>query len=292
MVRAWMVGAVSLLSFVSCVEAASIDCTHCEEWNKDQAPFRIFGNTYFVGTHGLSSVLITSPDGHVLIDGALPQSAPLIARHVEQLGFKMSDVKLILISHVHFDHAGGVAELRKMSGAKVIASDIAAPFLRSGKVDSTDPQFGHLLPYPGVSNVEALGQRKAVELGRLQLTVIHTPGHTPGGTSWRWKSCEEQRCVNMVYSDSLTAVSDDAFKYSGDKRYPTAAADMRASIAAIASAPCDILVSAHPDLSDLWSVIDEQGKGDRTRLIDSSACKRYAAGAKTRLEKRLEQERK
>jgi metallo-beta-lactamase class B len=216
----------------------------------------------------------------------------MIARHVEQLGFKMSDVKLILISHVHFDHAGGVAELQKMSGAKVIASDIAAPFLRSGKVDSTDPQFGHLLPYPGVSNVEALGKRKAVELGRLQFTVIHTPGHTPGGTSWRWKSCEEQRCLDMVYSDSLTPVSDDAFKYSGDKRYPAAAADMQASIAAIASAPCDILVSAHPDLSDLWSVIDEQGKGDRTRLIDSSACKRYAAGAKTRLEKRLEQERK
>jgi metallo-beta-lactamase class B len=292
MVRGWMFGALSLLSFASCVNAASIDCTQCADWNKDQAPFRIYGNTYFVGPHGLSSVLIASPEGHVLIDGALPQSAPLIARHIEQLGFKVSDVKLILNSHVHFDHAGGLAELQKMSGAKVIASDVAAPFLRTGTVESSDPQFGHLPAFAGVKNVEALGKRKSVELGSLQLSVIHTPGHTPGGTSWRWKSCEEQRCVNVVYSDSLTAVSDDAFKYGGDKRYPNAAADMRASIDAIASTPCDILISAHPDLSSLWSVIDEQGKGDRARLVDSSSCKRYAASAKTRLDKRLEEERK
>lgn len=292
MVRAWMFGVVSALSFGSCVDAAPIDCTQCEAWNKEQAPFRVFGNTYFVGTRGLSSVLITSPQGHVLIDGGLPQSAPLIARHIEQLGFKVSDVKLILSSHVHFDHVGGLAELQKMSGAKVIAGDIAAPFLRSGTVDSTDPQFGQLPAYPAVSNVEALGKRKAVELGSVQVSVINTPGHTPGGTSWRWKSCEEQRCLNLVYGDSLNAVSDEAFKYGGDKRYPNAAADMRASIDAIASAPCDILISAHPDLSSLWSVIDEQGKGDRAKLVDSSSCKGYAAGAKTRLEKRLTDERK
>jgi metallo-beta-lactamase class B len=103
-----------------------------------------------------------------------------------------------LNSHVHYDHAGGLAELQKMSGAKVIASDIAAPILRSGVVDSSDPQFNHLPPISGVSNVEALGDRKSVELGSLQLSVIHTPGHTRGGTSWRWQSCEEQRCLNMV----------------------------------------------------------------------------------------------
>lgn len=292
MFRTCVLGVAALFSFTSGVEAASIDCTECEAWNKDQAPFRIFGNTYYVGTRGLSSVLIVSPEGHVLIDGALPQSAPAIARHVEQLGFKMSDVTVILNSHVHYDHAGGIAELQKMSGAKVIVSDIATPFMRSGKVDASDPQFGHILPYPGVDNVEALGERKSVQLGSLQLNVIHTPGHTPGGTSWRWKSCEEQRCLNVVYGDSLNAISDDAFKYGGDKRYPKAAGDMVASIAAVASAPCDILISAHPEGADLWSIFDERGKGDRARLVDSSACKRYASGAKARFEKRLEQEKK
>ncbi|HEY8539460.1 MAG TPA: metallo-beta-lactamase [Steroidobacteraceae bacterium] len=113
--------------------AEAIECAQCEAWNKDQAPFRIFGNTYYVGTHGLSAVLVTSPDGHVLIDGALPQSAPLIAQHVEQLGFRLSDVKVILNSHVHFDHAGGIAELQRLSGAKVIASERAASVLRTGQ---------------------------------------------------------------------------------------------------------------------------------------------------------------
>ena len=293
MVRAWIFGAVALLSFVSRVESASIDCTQCETWNKDQAPFRIFGNTFYVGPRGLSSVLIASPEGHVLIDGALPQSAPMIARNIEKLGFKLSDVKLVLSSHVHYDHVGGLAELQKLTGAKVIASDIAAPFLRSGKVDSTDPQFELLPPpFPAVSNVEALGDRTSVAVGSFRVSVIHTPGHTRGGTSWRWRSCDESRCLNVVYGDSLTAVSDDAFKYGGDKRYPTAAADMRTSIDAIASTPCDILIPAHPDMSGLWEVFDEQGNGDRAKFIDSAACKRYAAGAKTRLERRLKQERK
>jgi metallo-beta-lactamase class B len=277
---------------VAAVRAESIDCAPCEAWNKDQAPFRIFGNTYYVGTRGLSSVLITSPPGHVLIDGALPQSAPLIARHVEQLGFRMADVKVILNSHVHFDHAGGIAELQRMSGATVIASNFAANVLGSGRVDRTDPQFGHLPPFPGVASVEALGDRKRVDLGNLQLQVIHTPGHTPGGTSWRWQSCEEQRCLDIVYGDSLNAVSDASFKYSGDERYPRAAADMRASIAAIDGAACDILIAAHPELTGLWSVVDEQGQGDRARLIDASSCKRYAAGATERFEKRLASEKK
>jgi metallo-beta-lactamase class B len=288
--RAWILGAVSLLSSIN-VLAASIDCERCEAWNQEQAPFQVFGNTYYVGTHGLSSILVTSPEGHILIDGALPQSAPLIARHVQQLGFKIEDVKVILNSHVHYDHAGGLAELQKSSGAKVIASDIAARVLRTGKVERNDPQFEIIKPSPGVSNVEALGARESVSVSKLQLQVIHTPGHTPGGTSWSWKSCEGERCLNVVYGDSLNAVSDNSFKYSGDARYPNASADMTSSIAAIAAAPCDILIAAHPELSSLRSVFDEHGKGDRAQLVDSSSCKRYAAGAKERLDKRLQAEK-
>jgi len=287
MYRAWILGIFLSSSLAS---AASIDCEQCASWNRDQAPFQIFGNTYYVGVRGLSSVLVTSPHGHILIDGALPQSAPLIARHVEQLGFKISDVKVILNSHVHYDHAGGIAELQKRSGGQVIASDIAAKVLRTGKVDRSDPQFGVLEPFPAVKNVETLRARESVEVGNLKLRVIHTPGHTPGGTSWTWTSCEAERCLNVVYGDSLNAISDDSFKYSGDPRYPAAGSDMAASIAAISAAPCDILVAAHPDFTGLLTLIDEEGHGDRSQLIDSSACQRYAATGKERFEKRLEQE--
>jgi metallo-beta-lactamase class B len=291
MYRAWLLGSAGLLTSISVI-GASIDCEHCEDWNQEQAPFQVFGNTYYVGVHGLSAVLITSPDGHVLIDGALPQSAPLIAQHVKQLGFKIEDVKLILNSHVHYDHAGGIAELQKVTGAKVIASDIAAKVLRTGKLERSDPQFEVLETYPAVSSVEALGARKSLIVGKLQLNVIHTPGHTPGGTSWSWQSCEGQRCLNMIYGDSLMAVSDKSFKYGGDARYPQAAADMRSSIAALAAAPCDVLIAAHPNFTGLWTTIDERGKGDRTKLIDSSSCKRYASAGKERLDQRLEDEKR
>nr|AIA12262.1 SubclassB3_beta_lactamase [uncultured bacterium]AIA12291.1 SubclassB3_beta_lactamase [uncultured bacterium]AIW80560.1 class B beta-lactamase, subclass B3 [uncultured bacterium] len=286
-----MLGVVTSLSLAGHVNAAAIDCSYCETWNKPQAPFQIYGNTYYVGPHGLSAVLITSPQGHILIDGALPQSAPMIAKHVEQLGFKMTDVKVILNSHTHYDHAGGIAELQKLSGAKVIASDKAAPVLRSGRVGPDDPQVGHLLPFPGVSNVEALGRRQSIEVGTLQLNVIHTPGHSPGGTSWRWQSCEADRCLNMMYSDSLNAVADSTFKYSGDPRYPAAAKDLTSSMEAIAAAPCDILVTAHPELSGLWATIDERGNGDRAKLNDPAACQRYVATTKQRLDQRLASEK-
>jgi metallo-beta-lactamase class B len=288
MKQAWMLCLVCLTPLLA--TATAVDCEQCDAWNRDQAPFRIFGNTYYVGVRGLSSVLVTSADGHILIDGALPQSAPLIARHIEQLGFKMSDVKLILNSHVHYDHAGGMSQLQKLSGAKVLASDVAAKVLRTGKVDRSDPQFGLLKPFPAVKSVELLGARDAVEVGKLKVRVIHTPGHTPGGTSWTWTSCEAGRCLNIVYGDSLNAISDDSFRYSGDARYPDAGSDMSASIAAIGAAPCDILIAAHPDFTGLLALIDEHGNGDRSQLIDSSMCKRYAAAGKERFDKRLEQE--
>jgi metallo-beta-lactamase class B len=136
-----------------------------------------------------------------------------------------------------------------------------------------------------------LARGQSVEVGSLKLTVIHTPGHAPGGTSWRWQSCEAGRCLNMVYSDSLNAVSDDAFKYSGDPRYPTAAKELTSSIEAIAAAPCDVLITAHPEQSGIWEVIDEQGKGDRAKLIDATVCQRYGEGAKQRFEQRLTSEK-
>lgn len=291
MSRTWMFGVAASLALIGHANAAAIECTRCEEWNEEQAPFQIYGNTYYVGPRGLSSVLITSPQGHVLIDGALPQSAPLIAKHVEQLGFKLSDVKIILNSHTHYDHAGGIAELQKLTGARVIASDKAAPVLRSGRVGPDDPQVGHLLPFPAVANVVPLDAGKSVELGPLKLNVIHTPGHAPGGTSWRWQSCEGGRCLNLVYSDSLNAVSDDAFKFSGDPRYPGAAKDLMSSIEAIGATPCDVVITAHPDQSALSTVIDERGKGERAKLIDAAACKRYAESSKQRFEQRLASEK-
>ena len=117
-----------------------IECPPCAEWNEPQRPLRLHGNTYNVGTHGLGAILITSPQGHVLIDGGLPQSGPVIRANVESLGFHMRDVKLILNSHAHYDHAGGIAELQRASGARVLASAWSAGVLKVGKAQPGDPQ--------------------------------------------------------------------------------------------------------------------------------------------------------
>src|SRR3954469_9845056 len=119
----------------------SSSCPICAEWNAPQAPFRIYGNTYYVGPHGLSAILITSDAGHILIDAALPQSAPLIAANIRSLGFRIEDVKIILNSHVHFDHAGGIADLQRLSRAKVVASPWSAAVMRTGGPGPGDPQY-------------------------------------------------------------------------------------------------------------------------------------------------------
>jgi metallo-beta-lactamase class B len=264
-----------------------------KSWNEDQQPFKLFGNSYYVGTHGLSSVLITSDQGHILIDGDLAESAPLIRHHIEQLGFKLKDIKLIVNSHAHFDHAGGIAELQKLTGARVAASPWAKATLDSGHSDKQDPQFSKVLPIaPLEKKAQVIHDGEQLNVGELHITAHFTPGHTPGGTTWTWRSCEGERCLNLVYADSLNAVSAEGFRFSGDPNYPHAAEDLRGSIKTIAALPCDILVSAHPEASDVWSRVEKRNAGDKDGLIDTAACSRYADAAGQRLEIRLEEERK
>ena len=166
-------------------------CSSCAEWNQPQAPVRLHGNTYYVGTHGLTALLITSPEGHVLIDGALPNSAPLIMENVRALGVRVEDIKLILNSHVHFDHAGGLAALQRASGARVAASVPSAPVLEAGTSAAGDPQHGSLLDFPAVRNVRRFADGETLRVGPIAVTAHLTPGHTQGGTTWTWRSCDD-----------------------------------------------------------------------------------------------------
>lgn len=259
-------------------------CASCAEWNEPQRPFRIHGNTWFVGTHGLSAILITSPRGHVLIDGALPQSAPQIEANVRALGFRMRDVKLILNSHAHFDHAGGIAALQRASGAAVAASAWSAGVLGSGASPASDPQYGILLGYPAVANVRTLADGETLRVGPLALTAHLTPGHTPGGTTWTWESCEGRRCLEMVYADSETPVSADGFKFTRNTTYPTAMADFERGFAVLEGLRCDVLITPHPGASQLWERVAAH------RLVDGEACRRYAAAARRQLAARVAEE--
>ncbi len=261
-------------------------CPPCAGWNEPQAPFRVFGDTYYVGTRGLASLLIASPEGHILIDGGLPDSAPHILENVRALGFDVADVRLILISHAHYDHAGGVAALERASGARVAALPAAAAVLERGRIGPDDPQHGVALDFPAVPAVERIENGQTLRVGPLAVTAHRTAGHTPGGTSWSWESCEEGRCLHLVYADSQTPVSADGFRFTDSPAYPTAIADFERGFAALEALPCDILVTPHPGASSFWERMAEVREG----LVDAGACEAYIAAARERLARRLEAE--
>ena len=290
--RSMTLGISAVLLAASVVSMAAPEpCPPCEEWNRPHKPFKLLGNSYFVGTNGLSAVLITSPAGHLLIDGGLDMSAPQIAANIAKLGFELKDVRIIVNSHTHYDHAGGIAELQRLSGAKVLASPLAAQALRTGMPVPSDPQAALQEGFPRVAAVEEIKDREVLRVGDLAVTVHFTPGHTPGGTSWTWQSCEANRCLNLVYGDSLTAVSADGFHFSGDKRWPTAAAEFRSTLDKVERLPCDILVTAHPSIAGLWEKLAARDAGNADALVDPNACRAYAASARERLTKRLDEER-
>ncbi|QNA90522.1 subclass B3 metallo-beta-lactamase [Massilia sp. Dwa41.01b] len=263
-------------------------------WEGAQKPFVLYGSTYYVGTQGLSSVLITSPAGHILIDGATPKAAPQIAAHIRELGFKLEDIRYILTSHEHFDHVGGVAELQRLTGATVLTSPAAKSVLESGKVDKGDPQHSDLadMDMPPVANVKTVRDGETVELGPLSVKANYTPGHTQGGISWTWSAFEKGRAMNMVYADSLNAMAAPPFRYSGNTVYPNAKADVERSIARVAALPCDILVTAHPDASDLLERQAKQKQLGNAAFVSPDACHAYAAAGRQRLARTLADEAK
>lgn len=228
----------------------------------------------------------------MLIDGALPESVPQIVANIRSLGFRIEDVKLILNSHVHFDHAGGIAELQRLSGARVAASPWSAEVLTKSGVGKGDPQFGSIPPVALIPRADTVREGQTVIVGDIKLIAHFTPGHTPGGTSWTWKSCESGRCLNLVYSDSMTPVSAEVFRFSDSVEYPNAVRDFEKSFAFLRSTPCDILLTSHPDASGLWPRLDARKRGDRPDpLVAPNACKELAGGAAERFRLRLESEK-
>jgi metallo-beta-lactamase class B len=251
-------------------------CDSCEAWNARKEPSRVFGNTYSVGTAGLGAILITSPGGHILLDGGLPQSAALIDENIRKVGFRTEDVRLIVNSHAHYDHAGGIAALQRASGAAVAASAAGARALERGEPTADDPQFAFgpaMNRFPGLKNVRVVQDGEVLRVGDLAVTAHLTPGHTPGSTTWTWRACEGAMCKNIVYADSLNAVSAPAFRFTGDATHPSRIEEFRRSIAKIRALPCDVLLTVHPTFA--------VGK----------TCQAYADDAHRRLEQRIAQEK-
>lgn len=282
---------LSRIAIGTCLTLAAVTVAHADKaaWTHPQPPFRIYGNTYYVGTHGLTAILIASSDGLVLLDGTLPQNAALVEANIKALGFQLHDVKRILNSHAHSDHAGGIAAIARDSGARVMASEVGAKELQLGGHYPDDPQDVDAPTYPPVSPVEVVADNGVLRLGDVTVTAHYTPGHTPGSTSWTWQSCEGKRCLNMVYADSISALTAGSFRYS-DPVHPERVSNYRHGLAVIASLPCDILMVPHPDQIDFLERAARRKAGAPDPLVDPAACRTYAQAGTRSLDDRLAKE--
>ena len=258
-------------------------CAGRDGWSDAAPPAHVYGNTWYVGTCGISAILITSDQGHVLVDGGTPQAAPLVLANIAALGFRPQDVRLILSSHEHFDHAGALAALKRATGAKVAALATEAEVLETGKPVAADPQYGQLDGFDPVTVDRVLADGDSVTLGKLAVTAHATPAHSPGSTSWTWQACTPDfTCRMIAYADSATAISADGYRFAD---HPDRVAAVRQGLSTIAALPCDILLTPHPSASATL----ERLAGE-TPLVDPSACAAYATAARERFEQRLDAE--
>ena len=258
-------------------------CKDSDDWDKPAPPVRIHANTYLVGTCGISSILIVGDRGDILIDGGPEEAADLIAANIRELGYSPRDIRIIVNSHEHFDHVGGIARLQQLSGAQVYASAAAAPVLRSGSPSADDPQTGILKPFPPVRVDHIVQDGEMVRLGNLALFPVTTPGHTAGALTWHWGACDGGICRQIVYADSLTPVSRDGYRFSD---HPQVVANFRRSIAKVAALDCDILLTPHPSASNMPKRLLGTAP-----IFDPDACRTYGASLTQRLDERLAKEK-
>jgi metallo-beta-lactamase class B len=278
----------SAVSAYAVPPTAPVDSHSPITWAQKQKPFRIYGNSYYVGSRGLSAILVTSPEGHVLIDGTLPENATMIESNIRALGFRVQDIKLILNTHTHFDHAGAIAAIAHDSGAQVAASAESAKALELGGDDPDDPQRGMVHAYPKVSDVRIVTDGETVRVGPLALQMHAMPGHMPGSTGWTWRSCEDDRCLSMVYADSISLLTNHDYRYTDPAR-PERIAGYRRTLSTLSTLPCDILLIPHPP-RDFFERAARIAPGKPNPLIDTQACKAYAQEGQRNLQQRLRME--
>ncbi len=255
------------------------------EWTTPFPPFHIAGNLYYVGSADLASYLVATPRGLILINSNLASSPPLIRKSVEALGFKWSDIKILLISHAHYDHCAGSAEILKETGAKYEVMDADVSVVESG--GRTDFQYGSepTMRFAPVHVDGVLHDGNTASLGGVVLTAHLTAGHTRGTTTWTLDESEDGRTLHVVIVGSPNV--NPGYKLVGNKAYPQIAADYKHGFAILKSLPCDVFLGAHGGYFDLKEKYAKWKNGDRDAFIDPAGYKAYIADRQQAFEAEL-----
>ena len=234
-------GALTVVAAMALVTPVRAELSEEEKgWNEPVEPFRIAGNVYYVGAREVTSYLIATPAGHVLIDSGFAETAPQVLANLRTLGFDPKDVKWLLISHPHYDHVGGIADLRDATGAKIAISAADAEQAKNG--GKGDFQWGDRFTYRAFTGDRLLQNGDAVALGGTTLVANVTPGHTRGCTSWSTEVSERGKPLRVVFVCSITS---PGYRLAGNDAYPRIVDDYRDTFRRLAAMPADVFLAAH-----------------------------------------------
>jgi len=237
---------VALISLTAAAEAQTpkdMLAALLVKWNKPTEPFKMIGNVYYVGTDGLASYLITSPQGHILVDTAMPEATSQIKANIEKLGFKVTDIKYLLNTHAHIDHTGGLAEMKAASGAQLVAGEADKPLLEGGYYPGAREET--VLNFPPVKVDRTVREGDTVTIGDVTLTARETPGHSPGCTSWAFsvKDGDATRSV-LIFCSGTVALN----RLVTNPTYPGIVTDYRKTFARAKEMKVDVLLAPHPEM--------------------------------------------
>lgn len=245
---------------------AQINDDESRKWNQPVKPYKVIGNVYYVGATEVASFLIVTSQGHILLDTGFLETVPQIKQNVAQLGFRFEDIKILINSHAHADHAGGFALLKKeLPGAKLMVSEGDAPLLaRGGK---NDPNFGDRFLFQPVKADRILRDGDLVQLGDVTMTARLTPGHTPGCTTWTMKVREGAKTYDVVVIGSTTV---PGYKLVGNANYPGIVADYESTFRLLKTLACDVFLAPHGSFFSMLEKMQHLG-GPENPFIDKRA---------------------
>lgn len=260
---------------IGLIGLAAIASAQTPDWTEPFPPHRIADNLYYVGSKGLASYLIVTPQGNILINSSLEQSVPLIEASIEKLGFKFSDTKILLISHAHWDHDAGSAAIKKLTGATYMVMDADVPVVESG--GTADFQYGKTPgnQYPPAKVDRVLHDGDQVTLGGVTLTAHKTPGHTKGCTTWTMKASDADKTYDVVIIGSPNV--NAGYKLVNNALYPQIAEDYKTTFRVLKSLHCDIFLGAHGDYYGMLAKYPRLKAGAANPFVDPEGYKKYVA---------------
>jgi len=281
--------ACSVTLLFSLAFGVSLAAQQSAQWTAPFPPFRIAGNLYYVGSADLASYLIATPKGLILINSNLTSSPPLIRKSVEMLGFRFNDVKILLISHAHYDHCAGSAEIIRETGAKYFVMDGDVPVVESG--GKSDFAYGadKDMQFPPAHVDRVLHDGDTVQLGGIVLTAHLTAGHTRGTTTWTMDEREAGRALHVLIVGSPNVNS--GYKLVANTAYPQIAADYAHEFIVLKSLPCDIFLGAHGSYYGLTDKYAHWKDGDKDAFIDPAGYRAYVAERERAFETELHRQK-